>query len=102
MRSVFLVLLAITSIVPLPAKEKPPVTYRIPLPSKPDFSPLEWLLGEWMGKTTGRGPQGEVRLSIAYDLDKRFMIFREQVSLAATTTVPSSEESWMGILSAAR
>jgi hypothetical protein len=102
MRSVFLVLLAIISTVSLPAKEKPPVTYRIPLPSKPDFSPLEWLLGEWIGKTTGRGPQGEVRLSIAYDLDKRFMIFREQVSLAATATVPASGESWMGILSADR
>jgi len=102
MRSAFLVLLAIISTVSLPAKEKPPVTYRIPLPSKPDFSPLEWLLGEWTGKTTGRGPQGEVRLSIAYDLDKRFLIFREQVSLPATATVAASEESWLGILSAER
>ena len=102
MRSVLLILLAIISTVSLPAKEKPPVTYRIPLPPKPDFSPLEWLLGEWAGKTTGRDPQGEIRLSVAYALDKRFMIFREQVSLPATVTVPASEESWMGLLSADR
>jgi len=102
MRSVFLLLLCIVSAVSLPAKEKPPVTYRIPLPPKPDFSPLEWLVGEWTGKTTGRGPQGEIHLSVSYDLDKRFMIFREQVSLAATAAVPASDEAWLGILSADR
>lgn len=100
MRSVLLVLLALSSAVALQAKEKPPVTYRIPLPPKPDFSALEWLVGEWTGKTTGRGAQGGIRLSVAYDLDKRFLIFREQVSLPATTTIPVSEESWLGILSA--
>jgi hypothetical protein len=102
MRSVFLILLYLLSATSLSAKEKPPVTYRIPLPPKPDFSPLEWLLGEWTGKTTGRGPQGEIRLSITYDLDKRVMVLREQVSLPATATVSASEESWMGILSADR
>jgi hypothetical protein len=102
MRSVFLLLLCIVSAVSLPAKEKPPVTYRIPLPPKPDFSPLEWLVGEWTGKTTGRGPQGEIHLSVSYDLDRRFMIFREQVSLTATAAVPASDEAWLGILSADR
>ena len=102
MRSVFLLLLCMVSAVSLPAKEKPPVTYRIPLPPKPDFSPLEWLVGEWTGKTTGRGPQGEIHLSVSYDLDKRVMMFREQVSLAATAAVPASDEAWLGILSADR
>jgi hypothetical protein len=102
MRSVFLALLCLLGATSLAAKEKPPVTYRIPLPSKPDFSSLEWLLGEWTGKTTGRGPQGEIHLSIAYDLDKRVMVFREQISLPATATVPASDEAWLGILSADR
>lgn len=102
MRAVFLALLCAVSAISLPAKDKLPVTYRIPLPPKPDFSPLEWLLGEWTGDTTGRSPQGEVHLSVAYDLDKRVMVFREEVAFPATTTVPASNESWMGILSGDR
>ena len=31
----------------LVAKEKQPATYSIALPPKPDFSPLDWLVGEW-------------------------------------------------------
>ena len=100
MRALLLVLVALTSVVPLLAKEKPPLTYRIPLPPKPDFSAVEWLVGAWTGKIAGRGPQGEVRLSVAYDLNKRFMVIKEQVLLPATAAVPASEESWLGILGA--
>lgn len=102
MRSLFLVLLCVLGPAALPAKEKPPASYAIPLPPQPDFSALDWLIGDWIGKTTGRGPQGEVRLSVAYALEKRFIIFREEVSLPPTKTAPASRESWMGILSAHR
>jgi hypothetical protein len=81
------------------AKDKPPVQYQIPLPAAPDFSGLDWLLGEWTGKTMESSPAGEVRLSVTLDLEKRFLIFRGEVSLAATQTVPATKESWMGILS---
>jgi hypothetical protein len=102
MRAVFLALLCIVGASSLLAKEKPPVTYTIPLPPKPDFSALEWLLGAWAGKTTGRAPQGEVRLSVAYDLEKRVMVLREEVTFPATTAVPAAKEAWMGILSGDR
>jgi hypothetical protein len=81
------------------AKEKPPATYSIPLPPKPDFSALDWLVGEWTGKTTGTGPQGDIRFSASYDLDQRFMILREEVSLAATSKVPAYKEASVGVLS---
>jgi len=83
------------------AKEKPPATYSIPLPPKPDFSALDWMVGEWAGKTTGKGPQGEVHFSASYDLDQRFMILREEVSFTATSTVPASKEACIGVLSRA-
>ena len=82
------------------AKDKPPVQYQIPLPAAPDFSGLDWLLGEWAGETMGSSPSGDVRLSVAPDLEKRYLIFRGQMSLAATPTVPGMKESWLGILSA--
>ena len=99
MRSLFLVLLCMLAMLPAPAKDRPPLTYRIPLPPQPNYEPLDWLIGEWSGKTSELSPQGEIRLTVSYDLDKRFLIFREDVSLAATTTVPASNESWLGILS---
>jgi hypothetical protein len=82
------------------AKEKPSVQYQIPLPAPPDFSALDWLLGEWTGKTLANSPAGDVRLSISLDLGKHFLIFRGEISLAATQTVPATKESWLGILSA--
>ena len=82
------------------AKDKPPVQYQIPLPAAPDYSGLDWLLGEWAGRTVDSSPAGEVRLSVTPDLEKHFLIFRGEVSLAATQTVPATKESWMGILSA--
>ena len=36
------------------AKEKPSVQYQIPLPAPPDFSALDWLLGEWTGEPVPR------------------------------------------------
>ena len=85
----------------LVAKEKHPATYSIALPPKPDFSPVDWMVGEWTGKMTGNGPQGEVHFSAAYDLNQRFMILREEVTFAATRTgVPAFKEDSMGVLSA--
>lgn len=99
MRPVFLAILFFAGSVSLAAPKKPPKTYSIPLPAKADFSSLDWLVGEWAGKTTDKSPQGEVHLSVAYDLDQRFIIFREKVALAATDTTPAVNESWMGVLS---
>lgn len=81
------------------AKEKPPVIHRIPLPPRPDYSDLDWLIGEWAGSTTDKSPQGEIRLVVTFDLNERVMVFREEVALAATATLPASKEAWMGILS---
>jgi hypothetical protein len=99
MRPAFLILLCLVGVAPASAKEKPPVIHRIPLPPTPDYGALDWLVGEWAGKTTERSPQGEVHLAVSYDLEKRFMVFREQVQLAATDNVPETNETWMGILS---
>lgn len=85
---------------PALAKQKPPVTYTIPTPPNPDFSALQWVLGDWTGKTSKGDPPGEVQLSVAYDLDKRVMVFHEHLSLAAAPDVTATDESWLGILSA--
>ena len=82
-------------------KEKP-TTYVIPLPPAPDFTRVDWLIGDWTGKTTTRDPQGEIHFSAAYDLAKRVMVLRETVSLPAKETVPAVSETWMGVLSDAR
>ena len=80
--------------------KQPPKTYSIPLPPKADFSALDWLLGEWAGKTVPKSPQGDVHLSVSPDLDGRVLILREKTTLAATGSTPASDESWMGVLSA--
>lgn len=81
------------------AKEKPSVQYQIPLPAPPDFSELDWLVGEWHGKTSLAGsPVSALELTVAYDLDKRVLLLRGKVTLAGTPTVPPASESWMGIL----
>lgn len=84
----------------LAAKEKPPVQYKITVPAPPDFSALDWLQGEWVGKTVPNSSPGNVHLSVSPDLDRHFLVFRGAVSLAATPTAPASKESWMGVLSA--
>lgn len=83
----------------LAGKDKPPVQYQIPIPPPPDFSALDWLQGQWTGKTVPTSPSGEVQLSVTPDLEKHFLVFRGDVSLAATSTVPAVKESWIGILS---
>jgi hypothetical protein len=96
---------AISMILLLPALaaggEKQSSTYRIPLPPKPDFSSIEWLIGDWKGQMDKHSPPGEVHLSVSYDLDKRVMVFRETLSLAETGQVPANNESSFGILSRA-
>jgi hypothetical protein len=99
MRSAFLLVLCLVSSQALSAPKKPPKIYSIPLPSRTDFSALDWLVGEWSGKTTEKSPPGEVHLSVAYDLDKRFLVFHEIVTLASTDYTPAVDESWMGVLS---
>ncbi len=83
-----------------PAKQKPPVQYQIPTPAPPDFTALDWLQGQWTGKTLPNSPPGELKVSVNYDLDKHFMVFHGEVSLAATPTVPATQESWIGFVSA--
>jgi len=85
----------------LAAGEKQPSTYRIPLPPKPNFSSIEWMIGNWTGQMDRHSPQGQIHLSVSYDLDKRVMIFREKISLASTGELPANNESSIGILSRA-
>jgi len=102
MRAILLALICAVGGAPLAGKEKPPVVYSIPLPSQADFTVLDWLVGDWAGKTTDRSVPGEVRLSATLDLDKQFIVLRGEVSLAAIKSAPASRESWIGILSANR
>jgi len=81
------------------AKDKPPAQYQIPIPTPPDFSPLDWLQGRWSGKTLPGSPPGDVQLTVSPDLEKHFLVFRGEVALGATATAPPSKESWMGVLS---
>ncbi|PYV13953.1 MAG: hypothetical protein DMG21_19705 [Acidobacteria bacterium] len=87
------------AIFPGPAKDKPPTLYSLPLPPKPDYSTVDWLIGEWSGKSVAPSPIGEAHLSVAYDLDKRIVVFKEAVDLTAAGNVPAMHEQWMGILS---
>lgn len=98
MRTVFILLMLLCGAAGAIAKDKPPVVHRIPLPARPDFSELDWLSGEWEGKTTDKSPQGEIRLSVSLDLDKRYLIFRGEEKLAATPELPEYKEAWLGIL----
>ncbi|HUX10621.1 MAG TPA: hypothetical protein VMW51_08250 [Terriglobia bacterium] len=100
-RSAFLAALVLAVPALLAAKEKNPSTYRIPLPPKPDFSSVEWMIGNWTGQMGKHSPQGEIHLSVSYDLDHRVMVFRETITLAATGEIPADNESSMGILSRA-
>ncbi len=99
MKRLFVVLAWLLVAAGLAAKEKPQATYTIPMPPQPDFRALDWLIGKWEGPTTGRKPQGEIRLAASYDLDRRFMILRQKIDLPPTKKSPGVQESWMGILS---
>jgi len=81
-----------------PGKDKPPVQYQIAIPTPADFSGLDWMQGEWRGKTLPSSRPGEVHLSVTPDLDKHFLVYRGDVSLEATASVPATKESWMGVL----
>jgi len=98
MTSIIFALACLVGATPLVAKEKAPTVYQIPLPPKPDFSPLDWLVGEWSGKTTDQKAPGEIRLSVSYELDKQAMLLRGESSFQATKTAPAMKESWLGIL----
>lgn len=99
MRTVPILLMLLCGAAGAFAKEKPPVVHRIPLPPRPDFADLDWLIGEWTGVTSGKSPKGETGLSVSFDLDKRYMIFRGEEKLDATPELPEYKESWLGILS---
>lgn len=101
MRSAILATLVFLAPALLAAGEKKPSTYRIPLPPKADFSSVEWMIGNWTGQMDRHSPQGQVHLSVSYDLDRRVMIFREKISLASTGELPANHESSIGILSRA-
>ncbi len=99
MRPALLIIFGLLGSVALAAPKKPPKIYSIPLPPQTDFSGLDWLVGDWSGKTTPPSPPGEVHLTVAYDLEKRFLVFREKLALASTESTPAVDESWLGILS---
>lgn len=99
MESVFLLILILLVPAVLVAREKQPPTYSIPLPPKPDFSSVAWMVGNWTGQMVKHSRPGEIHLSVLYELDRRIMVFREQVSLAATQEAPATKESSIGILS---
>ena len=101
-RVVVLTLACLAGTVPVVAKEKTPTIYQIPLPPKPDFSAVDWLVGEWTGKTTDRRAQGEIRLSVSYELDNQVMLLRGEAAFQETKTSPAMKESWMGILTSDR
>jgi len=95
------IILALAFLVgPAPAgsKEKSPTVYQIPLPDRPDFSAVDCLVGDWSGKTTDQRAQGEVHLSVSYQLDKRVILFRGDTTLQATKTSAPLKESWLGVL----
>ena len=102
MTSIILALACLAGAAPLVAKEKPPTIYQIPLPPKPDFSAVDWLVGEWTGSTTDQSTPGEIRLSVSYELDNQVMLLRGEASFQATKTSPAMKESWMGVLTSDR
>jgi hypothetical protein len=102
MTAIILALACFVGGTPLLAKEKAPTIYQIPLPAKPDFSPLDWLVGEWTGKTTDQKTRGEIRLSISYELDKQVVLLRGEASFQASKTSLATKETWLGVLTSAR
>jgi hypothetical protein len=102
MTAIILALACFIGAAPLDAKEKAPTVYQIPLPPKPDFSTVDWLVGEWTGQTTDQKTRGEIHLSVSYDLDKRVMLLRGEASFQSTKTSPAMKESWLGILTSDR
>lgn len=96
--AVILAFAGLTGDMSLVAKEKPPTIYQIPLPPTPDFSAIDWLLGDWTGRTTGHSTAAEIRISVSYELDKQIMFLRGRASFEATKPSTAGKESWIGIL----
>ena len=101
MKPVIIVTLIFLAPAVLAAGDKHPSPYRLPLPPKPDFSSIEWMIGNWTGRMDRHSPQGQIHLSVVYDLDQRVMVFSERVSLEATGEIPANNETSIGILSRA-
>ncbi len=95
---VILALACLVGAAPVDSKEKPSTVYQIPLPDRPDFSTVDWLVGDWSGKTTDQKTQGELHLSVSYQLDKHVILFRGETTLPAPTTSAPMKESWLGVL----
>jgi hypothetical protein len=95
---VILAFAGLTGDMSLVAKEKPPTIYQIPLPPTPDFSAIDWLLGDWTGKTTGHSAAADIRISVSYELDKQIMFLRGRASFEAAKPATAAKESWIGIL----
>ena len=95
---IILALACLVGPAPGDSKEKPPTVYQIPLPERPDFSALDWLVGDWAGKITDQKTLGEVHLSVSYQLEKHIILFRGDTTLQATKTSPPTKESWLGVL----
>lgn len=101
MTTSILALALLFAAAPPPAKELAPTIYQIPVPPKPDFTALDWLIGDWAGTTLDRQNPMNVRLSVSYDLDRQVMLLRGQTSVPAGKTSPAITESWLGILAPA-
>ena len=84
-------------------RDKQPTIYTIPLPPKPDFSSLDWIMGNWAGPATVVGPgktaAGTVHLTDTYALGRRYVQVREDVSLPADGAAPAVQEAWVRNLS---
>jgi hypothetical protein len=93
-----LALSCLVGAAPQDSKQKSPTIYQIPLPERPDFSAVDWLVGDWTGKTTDQRTQGELHLSVSYQLDKRVILLRGETTLQAPTTSAPMKESWLGVL----
>jgi hypothetical protein len=98
MKALALLTLVLLATPALAARDKTAQSYNIPLPPKPDFSSLAFLVGDWTGQTPGKGLQTQIHLTVSPALDNHFMIFHEEISFNAAATAPDSQESWMGIL----
>ena len=59
LRALILALIGALAGATAAAKDKPPVQYQIPMPTPPDFSALDWLQGQWTGKTLPNSPPGD-------------------------------------------
>ncbi len=100
MKLACVIALCVFACAPLSARQRSSEAYTIQLPPSPDFKRLDWMVGTWSGKTVGAKPSGTVTLSISYGLDKRFMLFRESISLPGTKVAPAIKENLLGVLSA--